>query len=175
MFPWPLDSYGNVIPTVFVPCSAEEDMGGQSKSNTGQVDLTAAICTMLRTPRPDQANGNADVADAGFEPLAITVLTPYSKQVKELRNKLPQDIPASTIDAFQGRESDIIIYTTVRCNVSKDLGFVDDERRLNVAWTRARKGLIIVGDRATLSDASQLWSRAIQSCSSVPLSIPTAA
>ena len=62
---------------------------------------------------------------------------------------LPSSVTRFTTTSFQGRESDIIIFSTVRCNVEG--GFLDDPRRLNVMWTRARLALIIAGDRKTRS------------------------
>ena len=108
-------------------------------------------------------------AREGEEPpnITVTILTPYTKQVRELRN-LTNSAPAFTIDSFQGRESDVIVFSTVRCNMLRDIGFVEDERRLNVAWTRAKLGLIIVGDRATLTESNGLWKRAVDSCHEAP-------
>jgi hypothetical protein len=84
------------------------------------------------------------------------------------QKRVPKDVGVFTIDSFQGRESDIIIFSTVRCNVERDIGFVEDERRLNVMWTRAKLALIIVGDRTTLT-AKGLWERALKSCIDVTL------
>uniref|UniRef100_A0A0W0GCD2 Putative RNA-directed RNA polymerase n=1 Tax=Moniliophthora roreri TaxID=221103 RepID=A0A0W0GCD2_MONRR len=158
-FPWPVDDNQVIVPTIFIQCSAEEDMGGRSKSNTGQVDLIVdRIMPLLTTP-----NEGTTPAD-----LKITVLSPYNKQITELRSRLPSIATASTIDAFQGRESDIIIFSSVRCNAEADIGFVDDARRLNVMWTRARLAMIIVGDRRTL-EANAMWKRAVGACREVKL------
>jgi superfamily I DNA and/or RNA helicase len=56
----------------------------------------------------------------------------------------------NTIDSFQGQERDLIILSLVRSNSKNVIGFLKDYRRLNVAMTRARKKLIIIGDSATL-------------------------
>jgi len=56
----------------------------------------------------------------------ITVLTPYTKQVSALNS---QDVQVFTIDSFQGRECDVIISSTVRCNIKRDIRFVEDERK----------------------------------------------
>ncbi|KDQ53776.1 hypothetical protein JAAARDRAFT_61145 [Jaapia argillacea MUCL 33604] len=174
-FPWP-KAGRTIIPTVFVPCATEEDMGGMSKSNDGQVAVVNYIISLLQTPLPGA--GSVTPAEVDANPpspkLSIAVLSPYSKQVKQLQSTIPSSagVTAHTIDSFQGRESDIIIFTTVRCNVSNDIGFVEDERRLNVAWTRARLGLIIVGDRRTLSEGSELWKRAVGSCAEVVITLP---
>ncbi|KAF8067485.1 RNA-directed RNA polymerase [Lyophyllum atratum] len=168
-FPWPRHA-GALIPTVFIQCSDEEDTGGMSKRNIGQVDLVGHILPMLTTPE----GGDVTVSPNDTSSLAslkITVLTPYKKQIQALRDKLPSSVPCSTVDAFQGRESDIIIFSTVRCNTQGDIGFLDDRRRLNVMWTRARLALIIIGDRHTLG-ANPLWKEALDSCTEVKVTLP---
>lgn len=167
-FPWPLRG-GNVVPTVFIQCSAEEDMGGMSKSNLGQAEIIEQILPLLTAHRQDPgAPSSTDSEDAGDElkSLKITVLSPYSKQIQMLHHRLPSSVPCHTIDSFQGRESDIVIFSSVRCNAEGDIGFVDDERRLNVMWTRAKLALIIVGDRRTMG-GNALWKRALDACTEV--------
>ena len=84
----------------------------------------------------------------------------------------------SSIDGYQGRETDIVVFLTVRCNVQYELGFLNDMRRLNVALTRARAAVIIIGDKATLTnpasdgtqpDSKKCWSRLIAACTEVNL------
>ena len=159
-FPWPYDA-GKLIPTVFIQCDSEESMGGASKGNEGQVKVVREILALLRTSKNPELGPPPE--------LEIAVLSPYSKQTKEFKHALKPPTPAFTIDSFQGRESDIIVFSTVRCNVSGEIGFVDDARRLNVVWTRAKLGLIIVGDRKTMVATSGLWKRAIEACTEVRL------
>jgi len=68
-----------------------------------------------------------------------------------------------TVDAFQGQEKDIVIINCVRSNNYKGLGFVTDLRRINVAITRPRYFLIVVGNSKTLSN-SLVWKKFIKSC-----------
>ena len=56
----------------------------------------------------------------------------------------------NTVDAFQGKECEVVVISTVRSNSRGTVGFLNDHRRLNVAITRARRGLIIVGNEGTL-------------------------
>lgn len=83
--------------------------------------------------------------DAKAENVSIGVISPYQDQVKELEKKLSRydNIPGVTVevksvDGFQGREKDIILFSTVRSNVGGHIGFLKDHRRLNVAITRAK-------------------------------------
>ncbi|KAF9261343.1 hypothetical protein L218DRAFT_503274 [Marasmius fiardii PR-910] len=173
-FPWPVDDTGAVVPTVFLECASEEDMGGRSKSNVGQVDLIEKVIKLLSSEKPETDGPGSDPSASAHPTLPtlgdlkITVLSPYNKQVRELHQRLPSSISTSTIDSFQGRESDIIIFSSVRSNAEGDIGFVDDGRRLNVMWTRAKKGLILVGHRATM-EHNELWKRAIRACREVNL------
>lgn len=141
-------------------CAAEEDRGGQSKSNEEQAKLTKQIVNLISSI-PDGAPAHEDRPE-------IAVLTPYKKQVNLVRTLVPSDIKISTVDGFQGREADFIIFTSVRSNSSIDIGFLDDRRRLNVAWTRAKYARILIGDRRTL-EGSNLWKRAIEDCHEVVL------
>jgi ATP-dependent RNA/DNA helicase IGHMBP2 len=91
--------------------------------------------------------------------LNIGVITPYKEQRDYLEQHitsgidvkdLPVNIVVKTVDGFQGQEKDIVLLSLVRSNYNQEIGFLADERRLNVALTRAKKKLI-VGDSATLS------------------------
>lgn len=63
----------------------------------------------------------------------------------------------ASIDAFQGREKNFLIMSCVRSNKESNIGFLGDERRLNVALTRAKYGLIIIGDVQCLREGNPLW------------------
>jgi len=161
-FPWPRGPDGLLIPNVFVNCAAEEDRGGQSKSNEEQAKLAKRIVELISSaPAGAPAQQNRP---------EIAVLTPYKKQVELVRTLVSSDIKVSTVDGFQGREADFIIYTSVRSNFSNDIGFLDDRRRLNVAWTRAKYARVLIGDKRTLKDGSELWKRAIEDCHEIVLS-----
>ena len=93
------------------------------------------------------------------ERLDVGIISPYKAQVQLLRRLIKQDrwwrpfrslITINTVDGFQGQERDIIVISLVRSNEQGDIGFLRDLRRMNVAITRARMKLIIVGDRATI-------------------------
>jgi superfamily I DNA and/or RNA helicase len=94
-----------------------------------------------------------------YDHISVGVIAPYREQVEYMKSydrefsqlKLSYDIDISTIDSFQGQERDIICISLVRSNDEGNIGFLKDYRRINVALTRARKMLIVIGDSATLS------------------------
>ena len=91
------------------------------------------------------------LCNSGLAPQDIAVIAPYAAQVRWLRqnteyNKLEVD----TVDGFQGREKEAVVMCTVRSNSIGEVGFLSDARRMNVALTRARRKLIVIGDSATL-------------------------
>jgi hypothetical protein len=92
---------------------------------------------------------------SGEQSLSIGVISPYKQQVAILSDLTKETskltIKVCTVDGFQGQEADIIIFTTVRSNCYKKIGFVKDWRRLNVAITRSKYSMIVVGDVETMS------------------------
>jgi ATP-dependent RNA/DNA helicase IGHMBP2 len=91
---------------------------------------------------------------------AVGIISPYRQQVLTLKERLATHgnwvpllpkIAVNTIDSFQGQERDIIYISLTRSNSAAEIGFLADTRRLNVAMTRARKKLVVIGDSATLS------------------------
>ena len=130
-------------PLVFIDTAGrgfeeETPQDSESKRNSGEAELAAAQArSLLPAVGPQQ----------------IAVISPYDAQVQKIRALLA-DVPAvevDTVDGFQGREKDAVVVSLVRSNESGDLGFCADIRRMNVAMTRARKKLIVIGDSATLS------------------------
>ncbi len=93
----------------------------------------------------------------------IGVITPYDLQVQELKSKLNNEINVKSIDGFQGGEKEIIIISFVRSNLKNEIGFLKDKRRLNVALTRAKKKLILIGNSQTLNSDFE-YKNLIKSC-----------
>ena len=93
-----------------------------------------------------------DYMKAGVSEKDIGIISPYADQVKLISEKT--DIEVKTVDGFQGREKEIIIISTVRSNEYGQIGFLKDLRRLNVAITRAKRKLIIIGNSDTLKSNS---------------------
>jgi ATP-dependent RNA/DNA helicase IGHMBP2 len=100
--------------------------------------------------------------DAGVAPRHIAVISPYAAQVRHLRDRLgiPQ-LDVDTVDGFQGREKEAVLISLVRSNLEGAIGFLADIRRMNVALTRARRKLIVVGDSATIS-AHEFYQRLLE-------------
>ncbi len=95
------------------------------------------------------------LAQAGLPLTDIAVITPYAAQARLLRTLLvDEQLEIDSVDGFQGREKQAVIISLVRSNEEAELGFVADVRRINVALTRARRKLIIIGDSATLGGHS---------------------
>jgi superfamily I DNA and/or RNA helicase len=93
----------------------------------------------------------------------VAVISPYRHQVEELKHKVLAEpsiqsyahyLTVNTIDSFQGQERDVVYISMTRSNSDSTIGFLADVRRMNVAMTRARKKLVVIGDSATLSQAT---------------------
>lgn len=100
-----------------------------------------------------------DYMTAGVKEEDIGIISPYADQVKIIQENTPVEV--KTVDGFQGREKEIIIISTVRSNEHGNIGFLNDLRRLNVAITRAKRKLIIIGNKDTLKN-NPTYSRLIE-------------
>jgi superfamily I DNA and/or RNA helicase len=117
----------------------QPEPGGESRINPPEAGLVAK---QVRT-----------LLDAGVPAEGIAVIAPYSAQVRLLRDMLAvPGLEIDSVDGFQGREKEAVVISLVRSNHEGDVGFLADTRRMNVALTRARRKLIVVGDSATLSN-----------------------
>lgn len=129
--------------------AGSSSLRSDSKSNSHEVELVRSHVERL-------------IAN-GLEPRAITVLAPYSAQVSALASVFPpSDFPGieiGTIDALQGREQDVVIISLVRSNEEGEVGFLGEERRLNVAMTRAKRQLVVVGDSETIRQGGEYLRR----------------
>ena len=89
---------------------------------------------------------------AGVAAADIAVITPYAAQAKWLRERFKwPEVEVDTVDGFQGREKEAVVVSLVRSNRDGEIGFLSDTRRMNVALTRARRKLMVVGDSATVT------------------------
>lgn len=122
------------------------------------------IRRLLLTTRTEASNVEKIVTKffkSGVVPGQIGVVTPYEGQRSyivnymqfngSLKKDLYKEIEVASVDAFQGREKDYIILSCVRSNEHQGIGFLNDPRRLNVALTRAKYGVVILGNPKVLS------------------------
>jgi superfamily I DNA and/or RNA helicase len=132
----------------------------------GRVNKTEAELTLLTLQAYYEMIGKQRILD---ERLDVGIISPYRAQVQYLRQLIRKReflkpfrslISVNTVDGFQGQERDIIVISMVRSNDDGQIGFLRDLRRMNVAITRARMKLIILGDAPTLTRHPfyrQLW------------------
>ncbi|XP_032387046.1 regulator of nonsense transcripts 1 [Etheostoma spectabile] len=134
----------------------------------GQEEIASSGTSYLnRTEAANVEKITTRLLKAGAKPDQIGIITPYEGQRSylvqymqfsgSLHTKLYQEVEIASVDAFQGREKDFIILSCVRANEHQGIGFLNDPRRLNVALTRARYGVIIVGNPKALSK-QPLWN-----------------
>ena len=133
----------------FLPVNGDELLSpdGASKENPAEAGWVAKILENLL-----QA-GDLEETDIG-------IITPYAGQVRAIRDALTErndSVEVNTVDGYQGREKDVIIFSCVRSNSDGNVGFLADPRRLNVALTRAKRGLIVIGDPETLRN-DETWA-----------------
>jgi ATP-dependent RNA/DNA helicase IGHMBP2 len=134
-------------------CGFDEKLSGTSSTNPEEAAFVFKHLTQLVS---SFAEANPHVNDFP----TIAVISPYKEQINILKEQLAHssvlqpflsNISVNTIDSFQGQERDIVYISMTRSNAQGDIGFLSDIRRMNVAMTRAKKKLVVIGDSATLS------------------------
>ncbi|WCJ17630.1 P-loop containing nucleoside triphosphate hydrolases superfamily protein [Euphorbia peplus] len=133
----------------------EKDDVGHSRLNTVEVAIVLKLVKTLYKAW----NGSK-------ESISIGVISPYAAQVAAVHEKLDQKFKTSSgfsvkvrsVDGFQGGEEDIIIMSTVRANRGGAIGFMSNYQRINVALTRARHCLWILGNERTLINSESTWT-----------------
>ncbi|KAF0698472.1 Aste57867_10895 [Aphanomyces stellatus] len=122
-------------------CGLDEDESEQmSKSNAGEAGVVVKHVEALLA--------------AGLRPHEVAVITPYNGQVAMLKSLLLPAHPTlevRSVDGFQGCEKEAVVMSLVRSNAKKQVGFLADDRRMNVAVTRAKRHVALIGDTDTLS------------------------
>ncbi|KAF2822158.1 DNA-binding protein SMUBP-2 [Ophiobolus disseminans] len=117
---------------------------GDSKSNEAEAALVKMHVNNL--------------IEAGVKAEDIAVVTPYNAQLALLAGMLKEAYPGielGSVDGFQGREKEAVIVSTVRSNPEHEVGFLGEKRRLNVAMTRPKRHLCVIGDSDTISKGSK--------------------
>jgi len=146
------------IPLSFVDtagCGFDERQEGSGLSNPEEAAFLIKHAAQLVTELESHDRGNHDFP-------SIAIVSPYRLQVQVLQELLKHSsilqrhahsISVNTIDSFQGQERDIVYISMTRSNTDSRIGFLADIRRMNVAMTRARRKLVIIGDSGTLSQS----------------------
>lgn len=145
-------------PLEWVETSGVEDAGerfiGETYGRVNEVEAQLTISTLLNLV---EKVGMSSILEEG---ITIGIISPYKAQVQLLRRMLKNQknlrpirslVSINTVDGFQGQERDVIMISLVRSNKDGQIGFLSDLRRMNVAITRARMKLIVLGDSTTLS------------------------
>ena len=155
-FPWPRSGD---VPTFFYVSSGQEEIAGSGTSYLNRTEASNVEKFVTRFVK------------CGIKAEQIGVITPYEGQRSYLVNtmqyqgplhaKIYQSVEIASVDAFQGREKDIIIISCVRSNEHQGIGFLADPRRLNVALTRAKYACIVIGNPKVLSKQN-LWNHLLQ-------------
>ena len=123
----------------------------------GRINKREASLTLNTLKEYFEKIGRQRILD---ESIDVGIISPYRAQVQLLRQMIKKDdalrpyrrlLTVNTVDGFQGQERDIIVISLVRSNAEGQIGFLNDLRRMNVAITRARMKLIIMGNAETLS------------------------
>lgn len=162
-------------PYVFLDIADGEERRGRddrSVFNRSEAELASLIYTKLKKEYPKDSL----FAPAAKVPGSVTgfgVVTPYKRQMQELRQSFDRagiptgDVEIDTVDSFQGREKDVIVFSCVRtASPNRGIGFVRDVRRMNVGLTRARSSLIILGSAHALAEGSPDWAELVEDASS---------
>lgn len=133
-----------------------QDPGYEMSDGLSRVNPAEAALTLETLQRYFEKIGKERILE---ERIDVGIISPYKGQIRLLRQLLKKDrywkpfrslITINTVDGFQGQERDVIVISLVRSNAEGDIGFLRDLRRMNVAITRARMKLILLGDRSTL-------------------------
>jgi superfamily I DNA and/or RNA helicase len=120
----------------------QESEENSSRSNPEEAHLLMRHFNQLKLDLSDRSS--------------IGVISPYRGQIDILSELFNEEkmVTVNTIDSFQGQERDVIYLSLVRSNDRSEIGFLKDYRRMNVAMTRARMKLVVIGDSATLGNDS---------------------
>lgn len=138
-----------------IPCVWYDTQGGEFPEQTSEDDVKSALSASAGSKYNEMealvvVQHVKKLIEAGVQPELIGVISPYSAQVSTLKRSLATEfdnkIEIATVDGFQGREKEVIVVSLVRSNDQREVGFLNESRRLNVAMTRPKRHLCIVGD-----------------------------
>lgn len=165
--PYHFDKASRFGPTTLLDTSGcrdafENKSASGSMANFGEARIVCTLLITLLKLYPSEALHTGQIA----------VLTPYKRQVAVILAEIGRvpmlaqsNIEVSTVDGIQGREKQFVVLSTVRGGLaSRGIGFVKDEKRMNVAITRSRFALVVVGNAKSLSQGSRHWKAFVEHC-----------
>ncbi|KAF2689503.1 tRNA-splicing endonuclease-like protein [Lentithecium fluviatile CBS 122367] len=135
---------------------------GHSLINIAEINIAMQLYRRLTSDHPDYDFRGK-----------VGIITPYKSQLRELKNRftaqygsnIVEDIDFNTTDAFQGRESEVIIFSCVRASPAGGIGFLQDIRRMNVGLTRAKSSLWVLGNSQSLV-RGEFWRKLVEDAKS---------
>merc|ERR1712181_119983 len=150
----------------------EESTQGTSTKNSKEADMIALTLISIFE--------RAAQLKIPLDPNGVACIAGYQAQKDELRRQIShrargtgvgreferslRHVRVDTVDGFQGMERELIIVSGTRSNVAREVGFLKDARRANVLLTRARRGLIVFGNRRTLWREAKVWRPWLEWC-----------
>ncbi|MDY6776020.1 MAG: IGHMBP2 family helicase, partial [Halobacteria archaeon] len=129
------------VNTAGVEASERQPEGSTSRENPREADFVSEIVDSY--------------LNAGLDASDIAVISPYDDQVDAIEDRMrgTEALEVDTVDGFQGREKEVVVISLVRSNEENEVGFLDNPRRFNVALTRARRKVLVIGDAETVGSA----------------------
>jgi ATP-dependent RNA/DNA helicase IGHMBP2 len=128
---------------VLIDCAAKGWQEQNDQKSIGNIEMAELTAKQVKK-----------LIDRGVKQDQIIVITPYARQVQNLKEllkeELLQGLEIGTVDAFQGREAEVVFVDLVRMNDDHEIGFLKEIRRMNVALTRAKRLLVVIADSATI-------------------------
>jgi senataxin len=161
--PWHQSPFFGVYKFFDVRGEEEQAERGHSQLNVSEAKLALALYTKLRhdfaEPSLDYRIGIVSMYRAQLTKMKALFVNMYGREILS-------KIDFNTVDGFQGQEKDIIILSCVRAGPSvTSIGFLSDRRRMNVAITRSRSSLFILGHASTLKRSDEVWRKIVEDAS----------
>lgn len=134
--------------------------GGSSYVNLGEVEVAIRVATLLRRKHPKASVALLTLYKGQHQALQKAALDARLTDVGEER----MEVEVHTVDSCQGSEFDFVVLSTVRSNKKGLIGFTKDKQRINVAISRAKRQLVVVGNPDTLAKGSKNWAAVLDAC-----------
>ncbi|GIZ40224.1 hypothetical protein CKM354_000357400 [Cercospora kikuchii] len=158
--PYPVQETENTIePLVFY-----DTQGGDFAEKAEEEEIPKSKSSLLADSKVNEAEALIvrdhieSLVTAGLKPEDIAIVTPYNGQVGLLSQMLRErfaGLEVGSVDGFQGREKEAVVVSLVRSNPEREVGFLAEKRRLNVAMTRPKRHLCVIGDSETIAKGSK--------------------